>query len=91
MKNKFLISKKTHFINRLRVWRAVKIGYTRQTKCEIIPKVSHCISVYCELWRASPLRSGQHFHTMMGPAAPYWPRLSSIRKRGTPVKKSMMK
>lgn len=34
---------------------------------------------------------GQHFHTMMGPAAPYWPRLSSMRKSGTPVKKSMMK
>lgn len=28
---------------------------------------------------------------MMGPAAPYWPRLSSMRKSGTPVKKSMMK
>jgi len=38
-----------------------------------------------------PLRSGQHFQTVMGPAAPYWPRLSSMRKRGIPVKKSMMK
>lgn len=42
-------------------------------------------------WRTLPLSRGQHFHTMMGPAAPYWPRLSSMRKSGTPVKKSMMK
>ncbi len=38
-----------------------------------------------------PLRRGQHFQTVMGPAAPYWPRLSSMRKSGIPVKKSMMK